>query len=86
MTESKAKTLAVVAVGAAGVLASLEHLAQGDRPPLSILVGAGVAGVLLLALAEASPGLAGGFALLLLVGALLRNGVDFANTVKSSIT
>lgn len=85
MTEAKAKTLSVVAVGAAVVLSSLEHLAHGERPPLSTLVGASVAGVGLLTLAEVSPDLAGGFALVLLLGATLRNGVGAVRTIQTAI-
>lgn len=85
MTESKAKTLTVAAVGAAGLLASLEHLADGERPPLKTFVGVGVAGVVLLTVAEVAPGLAGGLALLLLTGALLRNGTSAARTLTDSL-
>lgn len=85
MIESKAKTITVAAVGAAGVLSSLEHVAAGRRPPLQTFVGVVVSGVFLLALAEVAPSLAGGLALLLLTGAVLRNGVGAARTIQTAI-
>lgn len=85
MTEGKAKTLTVAAVGAAAVLSSLEHVADGERPPLSTFVGATVAGVVLLATAEVAPDLAGGLALLLLLGAVLRNGQSAARTLSDTL-
>lgn len=85
MNEAKAKTLTIAAVGAAGLLASLEYVAKGERPPLRTFVGVAVSGVVLLTLAEVAPGLAGSLALLLLVGALLRNGVGAARTLADSL-
>jgi hypothetical protein len=85
MTGGKAKALTVAAVGTAALFASLEHVAKGRTPPLSTYVGAAVAGVGLLALAEVSPELAAGFAGLLLVGSVLRNGVSAARTVQNAL-
>lgn len=85
MTEGKAKAVTVAAVGAAGLLSSLEHVAAGERPPLRTFVGVVVSGVVLLALAEVAPDLAGALALLLLTGAVLRNGVAVARTVSDSL-
>lgn len=86
MTESHAKTLILASVGTSAVLASLDSISRGQRPDLRIFVGAGVTGFLLLVGAEVSPQLAGGFALLLLVGALLTNGVKAAGAVTKSLT
>lgn len=85
MTESKAKTITIAAVGAAGVLSSLEHVAQGNRPPLRTFVGVVVSGVILLTVAEVAPDVAGGLALLLLTGAVLRNGAGAARTLSDSL-
>lgn len=85
MNEGKAKTLVVASVGAAAVLSSLEHVAKAELPPLSTYVGATIAGVGLLFLAELSPDVAGGLALLLLTGAVLRNGSAAARTVRDSL-
>lgn len=85
MTPGGAKTLTVAAVGTAAVLASLEHVAAGRKPPLTVYVGAGVAGVVLLAVADLAPPIAAGLAGLLLAGALLRNGSQAASTLTSSL-
>lgn len=86
MTGGKAKALTIAAVGTAGLLASLEHVARGQQPPVTTFVGVAVSGVALLALAEVSPQVAAGFAGLLLVGSLLRNGSDVARTVQLATT
>lgn len=85
MTGGKAKALTVAAVGTAALLASLEHVAAGKQPPVTTYVGAAVAGVGLLTLAEVSPELAAGFAGLLLVGSVLRNGSNAARTVQHAL-
>ncbi len=85
MIESKAKTITIAAVGTAGLLSSLEYVAKGERPPLSTFVGVVVSGFFLLALAELSPDLAGGLALLLLTGAVLRNGVNASRVISDSL-
>lgn len=85
MTGGKAKSLVIASVGAAGVLSSLEYLADGKRPPLTVFVGMTVTGVVLLAAADLSPDVAGGLALLLLVGAVLRNGTAAAKTLSTTL-
>lgn len=85
MNEGTAKSLTVAAVGAAGLLSSLEYVAKGERPPLRTLVGVVVSGVVLLTVAEVAPTLAGSLALLLLTGAVLRNGVAVARVVSDSL-
>lgn len=76
MNESKAKTAIVASVGGAAVLAVLDAVAHDKRPPLSVGVGAAVAGLMLLALAEAAPEVAAGLAVLLFVGSVLSNGSE----------
>lgn len=85
MTPSRAKALTVAAVGTAALLASLEHVSRGQQPPLTVYIGAAVSGVALLALSDVAPSLAAGFAGLLLVGALLRNGTNAARTLSTSL-
>lgn len=85
MNEPNAKSVTVAAVGTAGVLSSLEYIADGQRPPLAVGIGVVVSGVVLLALCEVAPNLGAALAALLLVGALLRNGTSFASQLSTSL-
>jgi hypothetical protein len=74
VNEAKAKTVVIASVGTAAILSSLESVSKGQRPPVSVFIGAAVSGFLLLTLAEVSPSLGAAFGGLLLTGAVLRNG------------
>ena len=74
MTGPEAKRAIVVSLLVSGVLVSTEHLANGDMPPLSIGIGVGVAGIMLLTGAEFFPEVAGAFGLLILTTATFVYG------------
>lgn len=86
MTPASAKSTALGCVIAAGALASVDSLARGELPPLRLGVGVFVSGALLLALADAAPSLAAGFGGLVLVGAILRDGIPAARRLDSILT
>lgn len=67
-------------LGAAGVTA-LGQAAKGKVPSPTIIVGGAVAGAAMAALAGPSPELAGKFATLVLLTALLTSGADVALAV-----
>lgn len=85
MSAGAAKSAALGCVIGAGAIASVSSLAEGKMPPLRVGVGVFVAGALLLALADASPELAAGFGGLVLVGAILRDGIPAARQLQTAI-
>jgi len=77
MSRSQAKKLALMAPLAAATLAFVASLTTtGGLPDLRVLLGAGVAAVMLSVFADLNPSLGGGFALLLLISATLVTGAD----------
>lgn len=72
------------ALGAGGITIA-GYLARGKTPPTSVFIGAGIAGVALLALSSASPELAARFGTLILVTALFTSGVDVARGVSRAV-
>lgn len=78
MTAANAKSIALGSVITAGAIASVKSVSAGQLPPLRVGVGVFVAGAMLLALADSQPKLAAGFGLLLLTGAVLRDGIPTA--------
>ena len=83
MTPAGAKELALGSVVITGVLASVNSVSKGHLPSVRIVLGLGFAGVVLTFLADPAPDLAGSFAALLLVSALLNLGSSaFANISK----
>lgn len=85
-SERSAKTAVVGAVAGAALLSSAQSLATGTMPPVRIGVGAVIAGAMLYALADSAPAVAGGFALLLITGAVMVNGVQVAKIVTHATT
>lgn len=86
MSASSAKSVALGCVIGAGAIASVSSISAGHLPPLRVGVGVFVAGAMLLALADASPQLAAGFGVLVLVGAVLRDGIPAARQLQKSLT
>lgn len=69
----------------AGAITATAYLARGKTPPPAVFIGAGVAGVALLLVAQASPAVAGRFGTLILLTALLTSGVDVARGVNRAV-
>lgn len=74
MTPSGAKKAALAAGTAAGTMAVLDAATSARWPRLRVAIGAGIVIATLTALAEPLPDIAGGFALLILIAALLGTG------------
>lgn len=85
MNASTAKGLVVGAAAGAGLLASAHDLVAGNPPQIRTAVGAAIAAALLYALADVAPPLAGGLALVLLTGAVLRHGVEVADIIMNAV-
>lgn len=78
-----AKSTVLGCVLGAGAIASVDSLSRGEWPPLRVGVGVFLAGGMLLVLADVNAPLAAGFAGLVLVGALLRDGIPAARRVQT---
>ena len=74
MTSESAEGLVVGALVVAGLVTTVADLADGHRPSLGLPIALTVAGMMLAAATDFAPDLAGGFAVLLMLGALLRVG------------
>lgn len=85
MSKSTAKGLVIGATAGAAILASAHDLVTGNPPQVRTAVAAVIAAALLYALAEVAPPLAGGLALIVLTGAVLRHGVEVADIVTQAI-
>lgn len=72
------------ALGAGG-LTIAGYLARGQSPPPAVFIGAGLAGVVLLTVASASPEIAARFGTLLLLTAFLTSGMDVAKGINRAI-
>ena len=83
-TTGQAKGLVVGATCAAAILSSADNLANGKVPTVRNAVGAVVVASVLYAAADWQPELAGSLALVLLLGAILTNGVRVANIVTTA--
>lgn len=84
-TTAQAKGLVIGATAGAGILASAAQLAEGSPPDVRVAVGATIAAALMYALADYAPELAGGLALLMLVGAVLSNGATVAGIITKAV-
>ena len=73
MDATQARRLVIGAAVLTALLASAEAVADGGLPPVRIVIGALVVAAILSALTEASPSLAGGFALLILFSAIFTS-------------
>lgn len=69
-----AKTMVILAMSAACLIAEASRLEQKRIPTIRILAGTAIGGTLLLLIAEVSPAVAQGFAMLILVSAMLVFG------------
>lgn len=76
MTSGRAKTLVLVSLAFAAVIASTGDISKGRLPRAQLFAGSLVAGVMLTGLAEVTPKLAAGFAGTVLVGSALTAGPD----------
>lgn len=85
MNVAHAKSISLGCIVTAGGIASVSSITKGQLPPLRIGVGVFVGGALLLALAEEAPGLAAGFASLVLVGSILREGIPAATQLEKAL-
>lgn len=74
MTSDSAERLVVASLVVAGLVTAVSDLADGHRPSLGLPIALTVAGMMLAAATDFAPDLAGGFAVLLMIGALLRVG------------
>lgn len=84
MTPDNAKGLVIGAAAGAGILSSAENVAAGKLPDVRSAVGVVVVAAVLYALADWQPNFAAAFALVLLVGAILTNGVAVANVITGA--
>lgn len=76
MTSAEAKRLIIVGTVGAGVLSAVALYRRGETPSPRIAVGVIGAGVILAALAEVTPGMAGAFGLIMLMTAMFVVGGD----------
>jgi hypothetical protein len=74
VSPDSAKHLVIASVVVTGVLASVKDVSRGQMPRAKVALGLVVAGVMLGALADVQPQLAGSFAALLLVSSLVNTG------------
>lgn len=74
MTTSKARTTVLIGAAGTGALVTVASIVGGDGPRFTILIGVGVVGTALLAVAEYAPELAAAFAGLVLATALFTSG------------
>lgn len=80
-TERQAKSLVITATSVAAILAAVVDVTEGRAPNIRIGVGAVVAGGFMYAVAGFAPPLAGGLALVLIVGSALQNGPKVAEVL-----
>lgn len=83
-TTDQAQGLVLGACAGTFVLAVADDIAHGDPPSIRAAVGSFLVAAALYALADWVPALAGSLALLLLVGAILTNGVSVANVITGA--
>lgn len=69
---------------ATAVVVSVDDLALGQRPEGRTLFGIGVAAIFLLGLEEISPRLATGLAALMLVGAMMTDGIKTMDALSNA--
>lgn len=74
MTQESANTWIVTSLAVSGALVVVRDASAQKVPPVRLAVGLTVAGVLLGVMAQASPNLAGGFAIVLLLSSSLVYG------------
>lgn len=72
------------AIGA-GAITATGYFARGKKPPAGVFIGAGIAGVALLVIAQGSPQVASRFGTLIVLTALLTSGVDVARGINRAI-
>jgi len=76
MNSGRAKTLTLVSLAFAVVIAATGDISKGRLPRAQLVAGGLVAGVLLTGIAEVAPKVASGFAGTVLVGSALTAGPD----------
>lgn len=89
-TSTEANRMVLIGVGGAASVVLLARVAgtpgvKGLNDPgdlIKIAIGTGVSAIALMVLAEVAPDLVIGFSWLILLGALLTYGVDFANALS----
>jgi len=80
----QAKRYVVGSLLVAGVLTTTRDLAAGRPPQLRTVIGLAVAGVVLGVAADVQPGIAGGFALLLLISSIFVTGADALAAIREA--
>lgn len=79
MTPAEAKKWVIPAVAIAGITAAVSDVANNKQfPRVRIAIGGVIIAAILTFIADFAPGLASGFAAILLVGALLLKGGVFS--------
>ncbi len=73
-TPGQARSTVMIGLAGTGALVTMASVITGGGPRLTILIGVGVAGTLLMIVAEYAPELAASFAALILVTALFTSG------------
>lgn len=86
MTPAGAHNLVIGSVVVTGALAAVNSISHGHLPTVRTGLGLAFAGVALTALADVAPDLAGSFAALLLVAALLNVGAPAFSTITKGLT
>ncbi|MFJ8188086.1 hypothetical protein [Streptomyces sp. NPDC096105] len=74
MTQDQANTWIVTSLAVSGALVLVRDASDNKVPPVRLAIGLTVAGVLLGTLAQASPSLGGGFAIVLLLSSSVVYG------------
>lgn len=86
MTSTRARRIVIVALAAGAVVAVAKKVTAGELPSPRIAVGAFVAAVALLAVADTAPRLAAGIALTSLIGGAIAAGPDASNALTRYLT
>lgn len=86
MTTDSANDLVVGALVVTGIVVTVRDLAHGKRPSLGLPIGLTIVGMMLAAASDFAPDLAGGFAVLLALGALLRTGSDSLPAIRKAVS
>ncbi len=86
MTPTRARRLVVAALAAGALVAVAKRVVDGEMPSPRILVGAFIAAVILVALADAAPSLAAAIAVTSLIGGAIAAGPDSAAALSQYLT
>lgn len=85
MTTDHAQRLVVASLFAAGVIDATAEISSGHAPSLRVGLGLTITGVLLTAIATSAPGVAAGFAVLVLMSSLFTSGLAALADIRKAV-